>query len=728
MDKSWFHGITCGTQVAPSSWAGPPSCSGNYGEACFLPAFMTLTFMQTLWIVLGSGVLSLVAAGVLQAFIARVPSGDDKMRMLAAKIRGGAMAFLKREYSVIIPFVLVVGVLLYVFLDANVLGEAQAWNRPFTALSFVIGAFCSGLSGFIGMRAATAANVRTTEAAKTSVTKALQVSFFSGATMGLGVVGLALIGFVGLLMVLVQVAEPEAALKSLTGFGFGASVVALFARVGGGIYTKAADVGADLVGKVEAGIPEDDPRNPAVIADNVGDNVGDVAGMGADLFESYIGAILATMLIGLHLSIGDISQGALLAYPLLLCAVGVVASIVSLGVVRTNNPEKVQSALKNGMIVSGVLFLGGALWLTLSWFPAEFAWRVFWAVTAGLVAGLVVGLLTEYYTSKKYRPVKQLADSSKTGPATVLIEGLALGYESTALPTGVIVIAMGVAYGFGGLYGIGAGAVGMLATLGMTLAIDAFGPVADNAGGIAEMAGLPKEVRERTDALDAAGNTTAAIGKGFAIGVAGFMCLALFGAFKEDSGLLAIDVSKASTLIGLLLGGMLPFLFSALTMRAVGRAAMHMVEEVRRQFREIPGLMAGTAEGDSAKCVSIATAGAIKQMMLPGLLAVVSPVLTGLLLGREALGGLLAGGLVSSIMLGMSMANSGGAWDNAKKFIESGHLGGKKSDPHKAAVVGDTVGDPFKDTSGPSLNILVKLMTIVSVLTATLYTANGFLG
>ncbi len=674
-----------------------------------------MTFVHTLWIVFASGIVSLVGAGALRYVIGQAPSGDEKMRSIAGKIREGAMAFLMREYSVIVPFILVVAALLYAFLGA------------FTALSFIIGAFCSGLAGFVGMRTATIANVRTAEAGKTSVTKALRISFFSGATMGLAVVGLALIGFVGVLLLLLQFTEMEATIKALTGFGFGASVVALFARVGGGIYTKAADVGGDLVGKVEAGIPEDDPRNPATIADSVGDNVGDVAGMGADLFESYIGAVLATMLVGLHLSIANITQGALLSYPLLLCAVGVVASIVSLGVVRTNNPDGVQGALKNGMLVSGLLFLAGALWLTLAWFPAEFAWRIFWAVTAGLVAGVLVGLLTEYYTASKYRPVKKLADSSKTGPGTVLIEGLALGYESTALPIIVIVVAMGIAYAFAGLYGIGAGAVGMLATLGMTLAIDAFGPVADNAGGIAEMAGLPPEVRERTDALDAAGNTTAAIGKGFAIAVAGFMCLALFGAFKEDSGLASIDVSKSSTLIGLLLGGMLPFLFSALTMRAVGRAAMEIVEEVRRQFREIPGLMEGTADSDPAKCVSIATKGAIKQMMMPGLIAVVSPVLTGLALGREALGGLLAGALVSSIMLGMSMANSGGAWDNAKKFIEKGNLGGKKSDPHKAAVVGDTVGDPFKDTSGPSLNILVKLMTMMSVVTATLYGATGWI-
>ncbi len=686
-----------------------------------------MSFVQTLWIVLGSGAVSLLGAGALRSFIGRAPAGDEKMRLIADKIRQGAMAFLKREYSVIVPFVLVVAALLYLFLDAKVLADAQSWSTPYTSLSFIIGAFCSGLSGFLGMRTATIANVRTAEAGKTGVTKALQISFFSGATMGLGVVGLALIGFVGVLLCLLQVTDVETAVRGLTGFGFGASVVALFARVGGGIYTKAADVGGDLVGKVEAGIPEDDPRNPATIADSVGDNVGDVAGMGADLFESYIGAILATMLVGMHLAIANVSQESLLAYPLLLCAVGVVASILSLGVVRTSNPDKVQGALKNGMLVSGLLFLVGAFVLTRYWFPQEFAMRVFWAVTAGMIAGVAVGLLTEYYTASKYRPVKNLANSSKTGPGTVLIEGLALGYESTALPIVAIVIAMGVAYAFSGLYGIGAGAVGMLATLGMTLAIDAFGPVADNAGGIAEMAGLPHEVRERTDALDMAGNTTAAIGKGFAIAVAGFMCLALFGAFKEDSGLVAIDVSKTSTLIGLLLGGMLPFLFSALTMRAVGRAAMEIVEEVRRQFREIPGLMAGTADSDPATCVSIATKGAIKQMIAPGLIAVVSPVLTGLALGREALGGLLAGALVSSIMLGMSMANSGGAWDNAKKFIEKGNLGGKKSDPHKAAVVGDTVGDPFKDTSGPSLNILVKLMTMMAVVTAALYGATGFI-
>lgn len=685
------------------------------------------TVVPVLLIVILSGVVALGASGMFRVIIGRESDGTDAMQNIAKKIRGGAMAFLAREYSVIIPFLLIAAALIYLFLDVEIANPAaaHAWLKPFTAVSFIVGAFCSGLAGFIGMRAATMANVRTAQAARSSMVKALRISFLSGATMGMAVVGLGLVGFTLVLLYLLHVGSFNTALQSLTGFSFGASCVALFARVGGGIYTKAADVGADLVGKVEAGIPEDDPRNPAVIADNVGDNVGDVAGMGADLFESYIGAVIATMLVALHMNIGNISNEALLLYPLALCAVGVFASLLAVFVVRTTNPDKVQAALKNGMLAASVLFfIGGAL-LTFAWFPKEYAVRVLWAVGAGLVAGVLVGLITEYYTAHKYNPVRQLANASKTGPGTVIIEGLALGYQSTGLPLGVIVIAMYIAYHFADMYGIGIGAVGMLATLGMTLAIDAFGPVADNAGGIAEMAHLPPEVRERTDALDAAGNTTAAIGKGFAIGVAGFMCLALFGAFKEESGLMAIDVSKTSVLIGLLLGGMIPFLFAALTMRAVGRAAMDMVEEVRRQFREIKGLMEGTAEGDSERCVSIATAGAIKQMMLPGLLAMISPVLAGVLLGLEGLGGLLAGTLVSSMMLGMSMSNSGGAWDNAKKYIEGGQLGGKKSDPHKAAVVGDTVGDPFKDTSGPSMNILVKLMSIVSVLTAGLYSMQG---
>ncbi len=680
--------------------------------------FQNLSLTQNLWVVFASGVAALALAFVFRMIIGAQSPGNDVMQGLSAKIRRGAMAFLTQEYMIIGPFILIAAVLLYIFLDVGYENVGTVWSMPFTSMSFVVGAVTSALAGFIGMRTATIANVRTAEAARTSIVKALRVSFLSGSTMGLAVVGLGLIGFVGTLLFMLTKVDMSSALQSLTGFSFGASCVALFARVGGGIYTKAADVGADLVGKVEAGIPEDDPRNPAVIADNVGDNVGDVAGMGADLFESYIGAILATMLVGLHVTWG-VDQA--LMFPLMVSAMGILCSVIAMVVVRTKNEAGVQAALKNGMLLASILAVVGTWWLAKEMLPAAVAMGVFYASTAGLVAGVLVGLLTEYYTSHSYGPVRNLANSAKTGPGTVLIEGLALGYLSTMLPIFVIVIAIGVAYAQAGLYGIGIGSVGMLSTLAMTLAIDAFGPVADNAGGIAEMSKLPKEVRQKTDALDAAGNTTAAIGKGFAIGVAGFMCLALFGAFKEESGLAGIDVSNPTTLIGLLIGGMLPFLFSSMTMRAVGRAAMAIIEEVRRQFREIKGLMEGTADGDTETCVAIATSAAIREMVLPGLLAMTSPVIVGILLGKEALGGLLAGTLVSAMMLGTAMANSGGAWDNAKKYIESGHLGGKGSEPHKAAVVGDTVGDPFKDTSGPALNILVKLMSIVAVLTASLY-------
>lgn len=676
---------------------------------------------DNLMIALVAGIIALVTAWFFRMFIGKQPAGNETMQGLAQQIRSGAMAFLMREYSVIGPFMLVTAVLIYLFIDTGYANIGTNWGKPFTSFSFVVGCVASALAGFIGMRTATIANVRTAEAARTSIVKALRVSFFSGATMGLAVTGLGMIGFVGTLMFMIRSVDMYTALEALTGFSFGASCVALFARVGGGIYTKAADVGADLVGKVEAGIPEDDPRNPAVIADNVGDNVGDVAGMGADLFESYIGAMLATMLIGI------VSGTEWVLYPLLVSAVGVIATILATFTVKTNSPKGVQQALKNGMIISSVLAAGGTWWLATEMFPASVAFGIFMATMSGLVAGLLVGLITEYYTSHSYKPVHQLADSAKTGPATVLIEGLALGYASTMLPILVIVSAIGLSFYYAGMYGIAVGSVGMLMTLGMTLAVDCFGPVADNAGGIAEMSKLPKEVRDTTDALDAAGNTTAAIGKGFAIGVAGFMCLALFGAFKEKSGLVAVDVTNPSTLIGLLVGGMIPFLFSSLTMRAVGRAAMAIIEEVRRQFREIKGLMEGTATGDSSRCVSISTAAAIRQMVLPGLLAMGSPVVGGLILGKEGLGGMLAGTLVTAMLLGTSMANSGGAWDNAKKYIETGAHGGKGSDPHKAAVVGDTVGDPFKDTSGPSLNILVKLMFIMSVMTASLY-GTGIVG
>jgi K(+)-stimulated pyrophosphate-energized sodium pump len=684
-----------------------------------MPSPVTLSH-NLLLVTLGTGILALIVAIAFRLFIAKAPEGTDVMRAVSAKIRQGAMAFLRREYSVIVPFILVAAVLIYLFLDTGWANIGAAWGKPFTAMSFVVGAFCSALAGFIGMNTATIANVRTAEAARTSIVKALRVSFYSGSTMGLAVVGLGLTGFVGMLLFLLRVLDIGQALEALTGFGFGASCVALFARVGGGIYTKAADVGADLVGKVEAGIPEDDPRNPAVIADNVGDNVGDTAGMGADLFESYIGAIIATMLVALQV---DWAMDKALLFPLLLSAAGIIATIIAIFIVRTNKPEGVQRALKSGMIAASVLTVIGAYVLAQWILPADKAIGVFWAATAGLVSGVAVGLITEYYTSHSYGPVRALANASKTGPATVLIEGLALGYMSTMLPILVIAIAMGIAYATAQMYGVGIGAVGMLATLGMTLAMDSFGPVADNAGGIAEMSKLPKEVREKTDALDAAGNTTAAIGKGFAIGVAGFMCLALFGAFKEAAGIELVDITNPKTLIGLLIGGMIPFLFSSMTMRAVGRAAMAIIQEVRRQFKEIPGLMQGTAEGDPATCVGIATAAAIREMVIPGILAMASPIIAGLLIGKEGLGGLLAGTLVSAMMVGTSMANSGGAWDNAKKYIESGQLGGKGSDCHKAAVVGDTVGDPFKDTSGPSLNILVKLMFMVSVLTAGLYGA-----
>ncbi|TSC79203.1 MAG: membrane-bound proton-translocating pyrophosphatase [Candidatus Peregrinibacteria bacterium Gr01-1014_25] len=693
-------------------------------------ALSTLSLIVVLQIVIVGAAAALALAGVFQFVIGRESPGNQKMQAIAAKIRAGAMAFLGREYRLIGIFIVIAAALLFVFLDTGFANmRAGLWGEPWTAMSFVAGAVCSLLAGFIGMRSATAANVRTASAAQKGLAGALRIAFLSGATMGLAVVGLALLGFAGVLLVLLTEGGMSlpAAMEAATGFTFGASSVAMFARVGGGIYTKAADVGGDLVGKIEAGIPEDDPRNPAVIADNVGDNVGDVAGMGADLFESYVGAILATMIVGLSVSIegeGD----ALVIYPLLLALVGAVASVLGMLVVRASTPKKVQPALKSGMLLASALFLVGAFFLSQAMLPAERAMGIFIGVAAGLLAGVAIGLLTEYYTSHSYRPVRSLADASKTGPATVLIEGLALGYLSVALPILCIGVAIAVAYVFAGMYGIAVGSVGMLATLAMVLAIDAFGPVADNAGGIAEMSHLPSQVRDRTDALDAAGNTTAAIGKGFAFGMGGLMCLALFTAYKEKAGIVSVDVTNPPVLIAVLLGAMIPFLFSSLTMRAVGRAAMAIIEEVRRQFRQIKGLMEGKAEGDPARCVAIATDAAIREMVAPGLLAVCSPIVVGLLLGKEALGGLLVGTLASSILLGMSMANSGGAWDNAKKYIEQGHLGGKKSDCHKAAVVGDTVGDPFKDTSGPSLNILIKLMTIVAVLTAGLYSVGGILG
>lgn len=667
-----------------------------------------------------AAVISLVGAFIFNALIRRYPQGNDRMIFISQEIAKGARAFLRTEAKALSLYVIVVAVLLYFLLDnkATTLHEGL-----YTALSFVIGSVASFLAGYFGMITATTANVRTTEAAKESLSKALRIAFNSGSSMGLAVVGLALLGFTGLYYLFTNVLEltPVLAFRLLTGFALGGSSIALFARVGGGIYTKSADVGADLVGKIEAGIPEDDPRNPAVIADNVGDNVGDVAGMGADLFESYVGSLLAALVIGYStFQLDGIN------YALSLAAAGVIASIIGMFFVRAGSEHDILGALKRGLFLSSLLITIAAWFLSQYYFSQE-GTNVFVAFVSGLAVGVIIGLTTEYFTAAKYKPVQKLAKASLTGSATNIIAGLSLGYKSTALTVLFIVISIYVSFTFAGIFGIAISALGMVSTLGISLAIDAYGPVADNAGGIAEMAGLGHEVRRRTDALDAAGNTTAAIGKGFAIGSAALAAVALFATYTEAANLDVIDIADTRVMIGLLLGGSLPFLFSAMTMGAVGRAAISMVEEVRRQFREIKGLLEGKAQSDSARCVDIAMKGAIKEMMLPGLLTVVSPVVVGVLLGTTALAGMLAGALVTGVMLAISMANSGGAWDNAKKFIESGQHGGKGSETHKAAVVGDTVGDPFKDTSGPSNNTLIKFMTIISLILAEILSAEGIL-
>lgn len=681
--------------------------------------------MYTALLIVGLIVALAAVAYAVSAYnqIMAKDAGTDRMKEIAKAIQDGSKAFLSAEYRWLSVFVVVV------FVAMIIVGKDHGLG-PSTAIAFVLGAVASGVAGYFGMHTATRAAVRTTQAARSSLSDALDVSFKSGVVMGMTVVGLGLFGLCLLILI-----YGETGVGEVLGFSFGASSIALFARVGGGIYTKAADVGADLVGKVEAGIPEDDPRNPATIADNVGDNVGDVAGMGADLFESFVGAILATVLMGFAMAWNpaegannDVAH-ALMVYPIALVTVGIICSVIGTFFVKAENEHKLHDALFKGLIVASVALVAIMAAVTpivfgdsLDKFETISGWGIYGAMVIGLALGVIIGKVTEYYTSEQKKPAQEIARQGQSGAATNIIYGLATGMASTWLP--VLLLALGIFacnYLAGG-YGICIAAVGMLSTLGISLGVDAYGPVADNAGGLAEMSSLEPEVRQRTDALDAVGNTTAAIGKGFAIGSAALTALALFNTYQVAAGgAVSMDLGVPAVVMGLLIGSMLPFLFSAMAMKAVGNAANDMVEEVRRQFREIPGIMEGTGTPDYARCVAISTKGSLRQMIAPGLLAVVAPIAVGTLFGAAAVGGLLAGALGSGVMMALFMANAGGAWDNAKKYIEGGELGGKGSEPHKAAVIGDTVGDPFKDTAGPSINILIKLMSIVSVLAVGLF-------